>query len=74
PRPGIFTIALDRLGLKPGDALIIGDGVNSDIRGANNAGIDACWYNPKGKALPEGVHAAHVISDIRQCVAIALAQ
>ena len=74
PRPGIFEIALDRLGVKAGEALMVGDGVNSDIRGANNALIDACWYNPEGKTLPEGVHAEYVISDIRQCAAIALGQ
>ena len=72
PRPGIFKIALDRLGVKPRDALMVGDGVNSDIRGANNTGIDACWLNPMGKALPQGVHAEYVITDIRQCVEIAL--
>ena len=72
PRPEIFHLALDRLGAVPGEALMVGDGVNSDIRGANNAGIDACWYNPGGKALPEGLHAEYVISDIRQCVDIAL--
>ena len=72
PRPGIFRLALDRLGVKPRDALMVGDGVNSDIRGANNAGIDACWLNPTGKALAEGVHAEYVITDIRQCVEIAL--
>ena len=72
PRPGIFKIALDRLGVKPRDALMVGDGLNSDIRGANNAGIDACWLNPTGKALPEGVHAEYQITDIRQCVDIAL--
>ena len=72
PRPELFNIALDRLGAKPREALMVGDGVNSDIRGANNAGIDACWYNPSGKTLPEGVHAEYIISDIRQCVGIAL--
>ena len=72
PRPGIFQLALDRLGVKPRDALMVGDGINSDIRGANNAGIDACWLNPTGRALPEGVHAEYQISDIRQCVEIAL--
>ena len=72
PRPGIFEIALDRLGVKAGEALMVGDGVNSDIRGANNALIDACWVNPEGKALPEGLHAEYEIADIRQCVDIAL--
>ena len=72
PRPGIFQLALERLGVKHRDALMVGDGVNSDIRGANNAGIDACWLNPTGKPLAEGVHAEYVITDIRQCVEIAL--
>lgn len=72
PRPELFWLALRRHGVAPGDALMIGDGIGSDIRGANNAGIDACWYNPAGKALPEDVHAEYEISDIRQCVDIAL--
>jgi len=74
PRPEIFLQALKPLGLRPRDALMIGDGVGSDIRGANNAGIDACWYNPHGKPLPEGVRAEYIITDIRQSVAIALSE
>ena len=73
PRPELFLRALDRFGVAPRDALMIGDGVGSDIRGANSAGIDACWYNPRGGALPDGVHAEYVITDIRDCVPIALA-
>ena len=72
PRPGIFHAALDQLGVSPRDALMVGDGVNSDIRGANAAGIDACWLNPAGKPLPDGVRAEYIISDLRQCVDIAL--
>ena len=29
--------------------LIIGDSLSSDIKGGLDYGIDACWYNPKGK-------------------------
>lgn len=29
--------------------LIIGDSLNSDIKGGNNYGIDTCWYNPRKK-------------------------
>ncbi len=29
-------------------ALVIGDSLSSDIRGANNAGVDACWYHVPG--------------------------
>ena len=72
PQPEIFAIALERLGVSPEDALMVGDSVSSDIRGANRAGVDACWFNPSGKALPEDVHAAYIIRDIRACVPIAL--
>ena len=74
PDPAIFDIALERLGVGRRDALMVGDGVNSDIRGANNAGVDACWFNPRGETLPEGVHAEYESRDIRECAAIALAE
>lgn len=32
------------------DAVVIGDSLTSDIKGANNAGIDCIWFNPKGCA------------------------
>ena len=70
PDPRIFEIALE--GLDPSEALMIGDGIQSDVLGANRAGVDVCWYNPKGKALPEGIHAEYEIRDIRDCLAIAL--
>lgn len=70
PDPRIFEIALD--GIKPSDALMIGDGITSDVLGANRAGVDVCWYNPKGKTLPDGIHAEYEIRDIRDCLAIAI--
>ena len=33
----------------PAEAIIIGDSLSSDMTGANNADIDCCWFNPKGK-------------------------
>ncbi len=30
------------------EVLVVGDSLTSDIRGANNAGVASCWYNPKG--------------------------
>ncbi len=30
------------------ETLMIGDSLSSDMMGANNAGIDCCWFNPKG--------------------------
>lgn len=34
--------------------LVIGDSLTSDIQGANNAGMDCCWYNPEG-LIQEGL-------------------
>lgn len=39
-------------------SMIIGDSLSSDIKGGNNAGITACWYNPDkqnndGTAAPD---------------------
>lgn len=30
-------------------SILVGDSLTSDMQGANNAGIAACWFNPKGK-------------------------
>ena len=69
PDPKIFEIALD--GVDPKDALMIGDGLRSDVLGANRAGVDMCWYNPRGKTLPEHLHAKYDVRDLRECIAIA---
>lgn len=37
----------------PSQALIIGDSLTSDIQGGKLAGIDTCWFNPKGNTAPE---------------------
>ncbi len=29
--------------------ILVGDSLTSDMKGANNAGITACWFNPGGK-------------------------
>lgn len=50
-------------------ALLIGDSPTSDMRGAQNAGVDSLWYNPKGETLPEGMavtYQAESFGEIRQ--------
>ena len=56
PDPRIFDIAFESMGNPPRDeVLMIGNGLSSDIRGAANYGIDACWFNPAGAARPDGL-------------------
>ena len=48
----------------PGQAMIIGDSLTSDIRGGNNAGIQTCWYNPKHKPRRADIHVDYEISEL----------
>lgn len=75
PDPRLLFAALEKLGnVPPEKALVIGDSLTSDIAAANAAGIDAYWYNPKGKPLPEGVKIAGQLAAIQDAVQAALAQ
>jgi putative hydrolase of the HAD superfamily len=53
PDPRIFSLALDRAGAEPGEAVMIGDSWENDVRGARGAGIPAVWFNRFGRRLPE---------------------
>ena len=73
PDPRLLYIALEKLGgIAPEDALMVGDSVSSDVKAANNAGMDTCWYDPAGKPAPEGVQIKYIITDIAEAAAIAL--
>ena len=50
PDPRMVLIGMARAGVAdPARALMLGDSLTSDMQAAVNAGVDACWYNPKGK-------------------------
>lgn len=52
PDRGIFDIALSRVGVAAGDAVMVGDSWANDVAGAANAGIAAIWFNPERKPRP----------------------
>lgn len=43
PNLAIFQVALQRLGVKPSEAVFVGDSPRSDIEGAQKAGMKAIW-------------------------------
>lgn len=47
-------------GFDKGRAVIVGDSLTSDMQGGINYGIDTCWYNPDGKACPDGMTLTHI--------------
>lgn len=65
PNKGFFDIVFEKMGIKdPGEVLIIGDSLTSDIRGGINAGIDTCHYNPAGKAGAPGITPVYTIKNL----------
>ncbi len=53
PDPRIFQIALDRLGCRPDEVVMVGDSWAADVIGARAAGIRPIWFNPDGASSPE---------------------
>ena len=48
PNKEFFDKVFEVIGTyEPGEVIIVGDSLTSDIKGGNNAGILTCWYNPK---------------------------
>ncbi|MDR2955479.1 MAG: YjjG family noncanonical pyrimidine nucleotidase [Prevotella sp.] len=53
PHPGIFRYALDKARVKANETIMIGDNIDTDIRGAYDSGIDQIWFNPEGKSMTD---------------------
>lgn len=66
PTASFFDHVLRDLGCRPEECLMVGDSLSNDIRGAKAAGMDTCWYNPRGKTVPADAGADHVIGSIRE--------
>jgi putative hydrolase of the HAD superfamily len=56
PHPTIFQYALDKAGAKKEESIMIGDSLEADIRGAQNFGITAIYFNPLNALQPEDVN------------------
>jgi HAD superfamily hydrolase (TIGR01509 family) len=55
PHPQIFADTLAGLGVKPEEALFIGDSPFEDVAGAKGVGMDAVWVNAHDQPLPRGI-------------------
>ncbi len=51
-------------------SILVGDSLTSDMQGANNAGITACWFNPKGRKKDVAVQIDYEIRHLRELPAI----
>jgi putative hydrolase of the HAD superfamily len=67
PAREFFDTAFARLGHpSKREVLMIGDGWASDIEGAVQYGIDACWYNPGRKPRPAGGEITREIASLHE--------
>lgn len=48
-------------GFEKQKAIVIGDSLSSDIKGAINVGIDCIWYNPDSKEAPQGWNITYTV-------------
>lgn len=70
PDAAFFKAVFDIIGCSSTDKIIIvGDSLSSDIQGGINAGIETCWFNPKG-VKSHVLKPDYVISDLRQLLDI----
>ena len=70
PQKEFFDYCFARMpaGLIRDEVMIIGDGLTSDMRGGNNAGIHTCWLNAYGEVNHAGVSIdveIHSLAEIR---------
>jgi putative hydrolase of the HAD superfamily len=67
PDKAIFEHALSLADAHVSESMMIGDSIEADIRGAQNFGMKAIYFNPEGKEAPEDVeHQIKCLSDLTQ--------
>lgn len=71
PMKEFFDYVFDRIpDFHPSSGLIIGDSLSADIKGGQLAGLDTCWFNPKGLVNPTEVIPTYEISNLQQLYTI----
>lgn len=65
-----FSAMLRSLGAKAEECVLVGDSLDSDIAGANLAGMDAIWFNRRHRPLPSGVTVAAQIDSLTQLLSL----
>ena len=72
PNPAFYRMALDAAGVRPAEALMVGDSYRADVRGAWSAGMDAIWLDrregisitPADEPMPTDVRRIHSLEEL----------
>ena len=68
PSPRIFQVFLRNLGVRPADCLFVGDDLESDVRGAKQAGMLAAYISPDQTLRDNLGGADHVIHSLEEVI------
>lgn len=52
------------------ECILVGDSLTSDMRGAENAGVASCWFNPEGRAKDVEVRTDYEIRRLEELLQI----
>ena len=67
PHRDIFDHALTLMGCPARDrVLMVGDNPDSDILGGINAGLDTCWVNLDGRAVPDAITPTYQVTSLAE--------
>ena len=65
PDPKMLEVGMEMAGVTDRSrVLMLGDSLSSDMAAAANAGVDACWYNPKKNVNKKGLPIRYEIMDL----------
>jgi len=71
PAKGFFDYVMSNIkDFNKNEALIIGDSLNTDIRGGNLLGIDTCWMNPKLQKSSVEIQSTYTITRLDELYSI----
>ncbi len=66
PDPRIYRLAAERLGLRAGEIVMVGDNFDRDVRAARSAGLRAIWLRRGDAPAPEAGVAERVVSALSE--------
>lgn len=71
PDSEIFRYTLEKINVKPEEAIHVGDSIKHDVVGAKNAGIKAVWIKTEGQEVIEAPdHVIQKITELPKIIAL----
>ncbi|OGD52741.1 hypothetical protein A3K81_05390 [Candidatus Bathyarchaeota archaeon RBG_13_60_20] len=70
PNEVVFRLALETLGVEPGEALHVGDLLKNDVAGAKRAGMHTAWLKTTDQEYPPEDAPEYIITSLTEIIGI----